>query len=187
MDSSTHFPEFNERGDWRSQAAGFKQEVATLAGGCFWGMQELFRSLPGVINTQVGYTGGTLNHATYPGVRAGNSGHAEAIQILFDPQKTHFKEILLFFFKAHDPTQKNRQGGDIGSQYRSSIFFESDVQKVAAVEVMSKVERSGKWGAPLVTEVVSASAFWRAEEDHQKYLIKNQQGYTCHFIRPMEF
>lgn len=158
-------------------------ETATLAGGCFWGVEELFRQLPGVVETQVGYTGGTTESPDYKQVRTGSTGHAEAIEIRFDASKTSYEDLLRFFFKIHDPTTPNRQGNDIGTQYRSAIFFHGDEQRSVAEKVKQEVDASGKWPAKLVTEIVPASKFYTAEEYHQKYLIKNPGGYTCHYIR----
>lgn len=162
-------------------------ETATLAGGCFWGMEHLFAELPGVIETQVGYTGGHLSLASYNTVKTGKTGHAEAVQILFDPTKTNYEAILLQFFKIHDPTTKDRQGGDVGNQYRSAIFYQTEKQKALALKIMERVSKAAKWGQPLVTQLEPASDFWRAEDSHQKYLDKNPHGYTCHFIRPFDF
>lgn len=161
--------------------------TATLAGGCFWGVEELLHKLPGVIETQVGYTGGSSDHAIYDTVKTGTTGHAEAVQVLFDPQKTSYEDILLEFFRLHDPTTSNRQGNDIGSQYRSAIFYADDDQRAIAEKVKERVARSGHWKKPLVTEIVPLQAFWRAEDDHQKYLEKNPGGYTCHFVRDFRF
>lgn len=164
-----------------------KWEVATLAGGCFWGVEELLQQLPGVIETQVGYTGGSLDQATYEVVKTGKTGHAEAVQILFDPKKTNYEKILLEFFRLHDPTTENRQGNDIGTQYRSAIFFENEKQKEIAAKVIDRVNKSGKWKKPVVTKIEKSEKFWRAEEYHQKYLDKNPNGYTCHFYRDIKF
>lgn len=160
-----------------------KNEVATLAGGCFWGMEDLFRKLPGVISTTVGYTGGTAPNPTYEIVKKGTSGHAESIQIIFDPAETSYEKILEFFFKIHDPTTVNRQGNDLGSQYRSAIFFHSEEQKKAAEKMKTAAEHSGRWKKPVVTQITPASEFYSAEEFHQDYLEKNPGGYTCHFVR----
>lgn len=160
-----------------------KTEIATLAGGCFWGVEELFRKLPGVLNTEVGYTGGKTEHPTYETVKNGTTGHAEAIQVEFDSDQISFENILDFFFKMHDPTTLYRQGNDVGTQYRSAIFYNSENQKIIAETVVAKVNNSGKWPRPLVTEIVSATPFYSAEAYHQDYLQKNPGGYTCHFIR----
>src|SRR5579859_4264729 len=154
-------------------------ETATLAGGCFWGMEDILRKIPGVVSTTVGYTGGTLANPKYPQVKTGTTGHAEAIEIVFDPGKLGYEEILRVFFKMHDPTTQNRQGNDLGSQYRSAIFFHSPAQREAADRVKSEVEQSGKWKRPIVTEIVAAGPFYPAEEYHQDYLEKNPGGYTC--------
>lgn len=164
-----------------------KWEIATLSGGCFWGMEEIIREIPGVIETQVGYTGGNVKNATYEQVKTGKTNHAESIQILFDPKKLSYEKLLLEFFRMHDPTTPNRQGNDVGTQYRSAIFYENDEQKATAEKVKARVEKSGQWKKPLVTEIVKAGKFWRAEDYHQKYLKKNPDGYTCHFIRKLEF
>lgn len=160
-----------------------KSEIATLAGGCFWGVEELVRKLPGVIDTEVGYTGGSTENPTYDTVKMGKTGHAEAIQIEFDSEKISYEQILEFFFKIHDPTTVNRQGNDIGTQYRSAIFYHSEEQKLSALKTIEKISASGKWSKPLVTEVIQASAFYSAESYHQDYFQKNPGGYTCHFIR----
>jgi peptide methionine sulfoxide reductase msrA/msrB len=156
-----------------------KTELATLAGGCFWGMEELLRKQPGVLDIEVGYTGGTVPNATYKN----HEGHAEAVQIRFDPARTSFEALLRFFFKMHDPTTLNRQGNDVGSSYRSAIFFHSEAQRLIAEKVKAEVDASGKWKKPLVTEITAAGPWWKAEEYHQDYLQKNPGGYTCHFVR----
>lgn len=159
------------------------QETATLAGGCFWGVEELFRSLPGVIDTVVGYTGGTVENPTYNVVKTGRSGHAESLRITFDPSTISYEEILNYFFRLHDPTTANRQGNDMGSQYRSAIFYQDAKQKETAEKVKEKVERSGKWKSKIVTEIVPFTKFYPAEEYHQDYLQKYPNGYTCHYLR----
>ncbi|HLO68775.1 MAG TPA: bifunctional methionine sulfoxide reductase B/A protein [Holophaga sp.] len=164
-----------------------KSEVATLAGGCFWGMEELFREKPGVLSTRVGYTGGTTDHPVYEQVKTGRTGHAETLEITFDPAKISFEDLLRFYFTLHDPTTPNRQGNDIGTQYRSAIFVHGDAQRRTAERVKALVERSGKWGRPITTEISEASTFWPAEEYHQKYLEKHPGGYTCHYVRPISF
>lgn len=158
-------------------------QMATLAGGCFWGVEELVRNLDGVVDTEVGYTGGDLRNATYEQVKSGGTGHAESIRITFDPSKISYGAILEFFFRLHDPTTRNRQGNDVGSQYRSAIFYHDDEQKSVAEEVKRNVDGSGKWPSPVVTEIVPAGDFWNAEGYHQDYLQKNPGGYTCHFVR----
>ena len=155
------------------------EETATIAGGCFWGMEDLIRKQPGVIETEVGYTGGTMANATYQN----HEGHAEAVQISFDPAKTTFEALLRFFFRMHDPTTPNRQGNDIGTSYRSVIFFHSEEQRATARRVKDEVGASGQWKRPIVTEVTAAGPWWPAEEYHQGYLIKNPGGYTCHYVR----
>ena len=164
-----------------------KTEIATLAGGCFWGMEELLRTQNGILETSVGYTGGTTLGPTYETVKTGKTGHAEAIQIIFDPQRMSFEQVLLFFFKIHDPTTLNRQGNDIGTQYRSAIFVHDEKQREVAEKVKSRVELSGKWKRPIATEIVNATAFYPAENYHQKYLQKNPGGYTCHYVRDYQF
>jgi peptide methionine sulfoxide reductase msrA/msrB len=159
------------------------RETATLAGGCFWGVEELIRDLPGVVDTDVGYTGGNVANATYGDVKKGSSGHAEAVQIIFDPSMTSYEEILAFFFRLHDPTTRNQQGNDRGSQYRSAIFVHSDEQRRIAERVKAAVDASGKWKNPVVTEIVPAGEFYVAEDVHQDYLEKNPNGYTCHWVR----
>ena len=155
-------------------------ERAVLAGGCFWGVQDLLRRYPGVVSTRVGYTGGEVPNATY----RNHGNHAEAIEITFDPQTISYRKLLEFFFKIHDPSTKNRQGNDRGTQYRSAIFVLNDQQKLVAEEVIADVNASGKWPGRVVTEVISAGTFYEAEEYHQKYLKHRPDGYTCHFIRP---
>lgn len=155
-------------------------ERAVLAGGCFWGMQDLIRKLPGVQATRVGYTGGDVDNATYK-----NHGtHAEGIEITFDPAQTSYRALLEFFFQIHDPTTVNRQGNDLGMSYRSAIYYIDDAQKAVAVDTIADVEASGLWPGKVVTEVEPVGAFWEAEEDHQDYLEKHPNGYTCHFPRP---
>ncbi|MDN4983042.1 peptide-methionine (S)-S-oxide reductase MsrA [Bradyrhizobium arachidis] len=155
-------------------------ERAVLAGGCFWGMQDLIRKQPGVIATRVGYTGGRVKNATY----RNHEGHAEAIEIMFDPAKTSFRTMLEFFFQIHDPTTLNRQGNDLGTSYRSAIFYTSDEQKRIAEDTVADVEASGLWPGKVVTEVTPVGEFWEAEPEHQDYLERYPAGYTCHFIRP---
>lgn len=160
-------------------------QSAYLSGGCFWGMEELVRRIPGVLETEVGYTGGETPDATYEIVKTGRSGHAESLKILFDPAKLSYRHLLFEFFRMHNPTTKNRQGNDIGTQYRSAIFYVDEGQKRTAEEVIRTVESSGEWQAKIVTEVVPFKEFYRAEEYHQDYLQKHPQGYTCHYIRRM--
>ncbi len=158
-------------------------ETATLAGGCFWGVEEILRQLKGVVETTVGYTGGSLENPNYNRVKQGNTGHVEGIQIIFDPQTLSYEDLLKYFFRLHDPTTKNRQGNDTGSQYRSAIFYHSEIQRQTALRVKEIIEQSGKWKAPIVTQIIPASPFYPAEEYHQKYLQKNPDGYTCHYLR----
>ena len=155
-------------------------ETAILAGGCFWGAQELLRKRSGVISTRVGYSGGSVANATY----RNHEGHAEAVEVVFDPEQISFRDILEFFFQIHDPSTKDRQGNDIGSSYRSAIFYTSEEQKQVALDTIKDVDASGLWPGPVVTEVTAAGPFWEAEEEHQDYLIKNPYGYTCHYVRP---
>jgi len=155
-------------------------ERAVLAGGCFWGMQDLIRKYPGVITTRVGYTGGDVPNATYR--RHGT--HAEAIEITFDPSKITYRKLLEFFFQIHDPTTRNRQGNDVGTSYRSAIFFTNEEQKRIALDTIADVDASGLWPGKVVTEVVPAGPFWEAEPEHQDYLEHFPNGYTCHFVRP---
>lgn len=161
-----------------------QRERVVLAGGCFWGMEELLRKIPGVLETRVGYSGGTTDKATYEQVKTGRTGHAEAVEVVFDPAVLSFETLLeRWFFKMHDPTTENRQGNDRGTQYRSAIFFTTDAQRATAERVKAKVDKSGKWGKPIVTQVVAAGPFWEAEGYHQDYLQKNPGGYTCHWMR----
>lgn len=155
-------------------------ETAVLAGGCFWGAQELLRVRPGVISTRVGYSGGTNAHATY----SNHPGHAEAVEIVFDPKLISYRDILEFFFQIHDPSTLNRQGNDVGTSYRSAIFFTSEEQKKVALDTIKDVDASGLWPGKVTTEVTAAGPFWQAEEEHQDYLRKYPNGYTCHFVRP---
>jgi methionine-S-sulfoxide reductase len=153
---------------------------AILAGGCFWGMQELIRKQPGVISTRVGYTGGANANATY----RNHPGHAEAVEITYDSEQTDYRALLEFFFQIHDPTTKNRQGNDVGTSYRSAIFYVDDEQKHVALDTIADVEASGLWPGKVVTEVTPAGDFWEAEPEHQDYLQHYPSGYTCHFVRP---
>jgi peptide-methionine (S)-S-oxide reductase len=157
--------------------------VATLAGGCFWGVEELMRKLPGVIDTEVGYAGGTLENPRYEDVKTGRTGHAESLEIRFDPEKIGYEEILDHFFRLHDPTTANRQGNDAGTQYRSAIFYHDEGQREIAERVKKRVSESGKWPGPIVTEIVPATTFWPAEALHQDYLQRIPWGYTCHWVR----
>lgn len=156
-----------------------KTEKAILAGGCFWGMEDLFRKQPGVVSTRVGYTGGNVKNATY----RNHGTHAESIEVVYDPRKTDFRKLLEFFFQIHDPTTKNRQGNDRGASYRSAIYYTSDEQKRVAVDTIEDVNASGLWPSKVVTELKPASDFWEAEPEHQNFLVQNPGGYTCHFPR----
>ncbi|MFZ5524501.1 MAG: peptide-methionine (S)-S-oxide reductase MsrA [Pseudomonadota bacterium] len=161
-------------------------QTAYLAGGCFWGMEELVREIPGVLATEVGYTGGNTPDAVYEQVKTGRTGHAESLKAVFDPQQLSYRHLLFEFFRMHDPTTKFRQGNDIGTQYRSAIFYVDAEQKQTAEQVIRTVDASGEWQAKIVTEVVPFKEFYRAEEYHQKYLVKNRGGYTCHYIRRLD-
>ena len=157
-----------------------ERETAILAGGCFWGMQDLIRKLPGVVSTRVGYTGGDNANATY----RDHGSHAEAIEIIFDPEQLSYRDLLEFFVQIHDPTTKNRQGNDLGTSYRSAIFYGSDEQRKVAEATIADVDTSGLWPGNVVTEVTPAGPFWEAEPEHQDYLERYPYGYTCHFVRP---
>lgn len=161
-------------------------QTAYLAGGCFWGMEELVRQIPGVVETEVGYTGGDTPNASYDIVKTGRSGHAESLKIVFDPKRLTYRHLLFEFFRMHNPTTRNQQGNDIGTQYRSAIFYLNEEQKRIAEEVIRTVDASGEWKAKVVTEIVPFKDFWRAEEYHQKYLVKHPHGYTCHYVRNMK-
>ena len=155
-------------------------ETAILAGGCFWGMQDLIRKMPGVVSTRVGYSGGDVAHATY----RNHGTHAEAIEIVFNPSVLSYRELLEFFFQIHDPTTPNRQGNDRGASYRSGIYYASEAQKQTALETIADVNASGIWPGTVVTELAPAGAFWQAEPEHQDYLEHYPGGYTCHYVRP---
>jgi len=157
-----------------------KTERAVLAGGCFWGVQQLVRRMPGVISTRVGYSGGEVDNATY----RNHGNHAEVIEIIFDPEKLSFRDLLEFFFQIHDPSTMNRQGNDKGPSYRSAIFYTSEAQRKVAEDTIADVDASGIWPGKVVTEVTPVSAFWEAEPEHQDYLERIPNGYTCHFVRP---
>ena len=156
------------------------QERAVLAGGCFWGMQDLIRRMDGVVSTRVGYSGGDVANATY----RNHGTHAEAIEIVFDPSKTSYRKMLEFFFQIHDPTTRNRQGNDVGMSYRSAIYYASDEQKRVAEDTIADVEASGLWPGKVVTELAPVGPFWEAEPEHQDYLQRLPNGYTCHYVRP---
>ena len=155
-------------------------EKAILAGGCFWGVEELVRDLPGVTSTKVGYSGGDVKNATY----RNHGSHAEAIAITFDTEKTSYRKLLEFFFQIHNPTTKNRQGNDIGESYRSAVYYLTEEQRQTAQQLIDEMNASGIWPGPIVTEVEPAGDFWDAEEEHQNYLQKHPNGYTCHYVRP---
>jgi peptide-methionine (S)-S-oxide reductase len=155
-------------------------ERAVLAGGCFWGVQDLFRRYPGILSTRVGYTGGKAPNATY----RNHGTHAEAVEVSFDPAQISYRQILEFFFQIHDPSTRNRQGNDVGASYRSAIFYTSDEQRRVAEDTIADVDASRLWPGKVLTEVVAAGEFWEAEPEHQDYLQRNPGGYTCHFIRP---
>ncbi|MBY3792930.1 peptide-methionine (S)-S-oxide reductase MsrA [Rhodococcus fascians] len=155
-------------------------ETAILAGGCFWGAEELVRKLPGVVSTRVGYTGGEIPNATY----RNHGNHAEGLEVIYDPTQTSYRDLLEFFFQIHDPSTKNRQGNDIGASYRSAIFYLNDEQKRVAEDTIADVDASGLWPGKVVTEVTPAGDFWEAEPEHQDYLQKYPEGYTCHWVRP---
>ena len=171
---------FDEVGLFKEGDSMSEYKKAILAGGCFWGMQDLIRRQPGVVSTRVGYTGGENANATY----RKHPGHAEAVEIVYDPAKTDYRAVLEFFFQIHDPTTKDRQGNDRGSSYRSAIFYLDDEQKQVALDTIADVDASGLWPGTVVTEVVPASDFWEAEPEHQDYLLRIPNGYTCHFPRP---
>jgi peptide-methionine (S)-S-oxide reductase len=156
------------------------EERAVLAGGCFWGVQDLIRRRDGVLSTRVGYAGGTTPNATY----RNHGGHAEAVEIVFDPARIGYREILEFFFQIHDPSTRNRQGNDVGTSYRSAIFYTSDEQKRMAEDTIADVDASGLWPGKALTEVAPAGDFWEAEPEHQDYLLRYPEGYSCHFARP---
>lgn len=157
-----------------------KTERAVLAGGCFWGVQQLIRRMPGVISTRVGYSGGDVANATY----RNHGNHAEAVEIIFDPEKISFRDLLEFFFQIHDPSTMNRQGNDRGASYRSAIFYTSEAQREIAQDTIADVDASEIWPGKVVTEVTAVSDFWEAEPEHQDYLERIPNGYTCHFVRP---
>lgn len=164
-----------------------KNETATFAAGCFWGTEEFFRKIPGVISTRVGYEGGDKPNPTYEQVSTGSTGHAESVEVIFDPQKVTYEKLLDQFFKMHDPTTPNRQGNDTGTQYRSAIFYHGESQKDAAEKFMRKVEKSKAWKNRLRTELKASSVFYPAEEYHQRYLVKNPGGYDNHYLRNISF
>lgn len=182
-----YLPAFEKAGFIPAAQLSHKKETlqtVDLAGGCFWGMQEILRQIPGIIKTEVGYAGGHTKNANYEEIHTGTTGHAETVRVVYDPAVLSFKKLLGYFFRMHDPTTLNRQGNDIGTQYRSAIFYHTEDQRKIAEEVKKEVDQSGKWPKPLTTEIVKAGPFWKAEEDHQDYLVKHPHGYTCHYLRP---
>jgi peptide methionine sulfoxide reductase msrA/msrB len=164
----------------KAAAKDAHKETVYLAGGCFWGMQEILRGIPGVLHTEAGYTGGKVANATY----RNHEGHAEAVEVVYDPKKLPFKTLLRWYFRMHDPTTLDRQGNDVGDSYRSEIFCTTDEQRKTSEEYKAHLNKVGKWGAPVVTKIEKAGPFWKAEEEHQDYLRKHPNGYTCHFMRP---
>jgi peptide methionine sulfoxide reductase msrA/msrB len=177
------FPFVKQDGPAPAAAAGL--ETVYLAGGCFWGMEDIIRKIPGVVDTEAGYTGGWLKNPTYDDTHDSKSGHAESVKVVYDPKKITFADLLeKWFFRMHDPTTLNRQGNDVGTQYRSAIFYMNDDQKKVAEEVKARVDKSGKWKKPVVTEITAATTWYKAEDYHQDYLQKNPGGYTCHWMRP---
>ena len=179
-----YLPLFQADGQKKSETpAASGRAVATLAGGCFWGMEEILRQIPGVLETRVGYAGGTFQKPTYRDVTTGETGHAETVEVVFDPKRISYEDLLGYFFRMHDPTTPNRQGHDSGTQYRSAIFYHDDEQRRTAERVKEQVERSGKWKGKIVTEIVPAGEFYTAEDYHQKYLVKHPGGYSCHYLR----
>ena len=169
--------------NWEEARSSPNLEKAILAGGCFWGMEEIIRDIPGVMQTTVGYAGGKTSNPTYEDVKLGTTGYAESVEVVFDPKKLSYEQLLGYFFRMHDPTTQDRQGNDRGTQYRSVIFYHNEQQKKTAEQVKERVNQSEKWKNPVVTEIVSAGKFYPAEEYHQDYLQKNPEGYTCHFLR----
>jgi methionine-S-sulfoxide reductase len=168
----------------RLTEAAQRTEIAVLAGGCFWGVEDILRDAPGVIDTEVGYTGGWVTNPRYEDTHNSQSGHAEAVRVTFDPARISFEELLEnWFFRLHDPTTLNRQGNDVGTEYRSAIFPQSAGQQETAARVIERVKASGKWKRPITTSIEPASTWYSAEEYHQDYLRKNPGGYTCHFLR----
>ena len=167
----------------RKDLPKMKTESIVLAGGCFWGVQDIIRKVAGVISTEVGYSGGFLDNPTYKDITKGTTGHAEAVRVTFDPTKVSLETVLDYFFRLHDPTTLNRQGNDIGTQYRSLILYADAEQRRIAEKKKQDVDKSGKWKKPLTTEIAELKKFYRAESEHQDYLIKNPDGYTCHYLR----
>lgn len=170
-----------------AEAKKQKMEMATFAAGCFWGTEEFFRKIPGVMSTRVGYAGGTTANPKYKDMHDGHTKHAESVEIEFDPKKVSYEFLLDQFFKMHDPTTQDRQGNDVGNQYRSAIFFHGKDQEKLAKAFQMKVHKSGAWKGPIVTEIAAAGRFWAAEEEHQKYLVKHPGGYDNHHLRKISF
>jgi len=162
-------------------------ETATFAAGCFWGTEEFFRKVPGVVQTRVGYTGGQTKNPSYEDTSSGSTGHAESLELKFDPARVSYAQLLTLFFKMHDPTTANRQGNDVGTQYRSAIFFHDQQQKQTALSLMQRIDKSGAWHAKLTTELAPAGVFYPAEDYHQKYLVKHPGGYDNHYLRNLSF
>jgi peptide methionine sulfoxide reductase msrA/msrB len=175
------FPDVKQAGEKPKTAV--TRETALLAGGCFWGMENILRKIPGVLDTEVGYTGGKLERPSYEDVTTGETGHAESVRVTFDPRVLTYEQLLGYFFRMHDPTTLNRQENDVGTQYRSAIFYTSQAQKETAERVKASVDKSGKWKAKLVTQIVPAGEFYPAESYHQDYLVKHPDGYSCHYLR----
>jgi methionine-S-sulfoxide reductase len=171
----------------QAAAPATKLETATLSAGCFWGTEEFFRKIPGVVETTVGYTGGTMKNPKYGDVSTGTTGHAESLELKFDPKKVSYEQLLTLFFKMHDPTTLNQQGNDAGTQYRSAIFYHGKEQKEVAEKLKAKIEKSNTWKAPITTQIAPASTFYPAEDYHQKYLVKNPGGYDNHYLRDLSF
>ncbi len=161
-----------------------REEIVELAGGCFWGMQAILRNVPGVLRTDVGYIGGNMKDPHYEDVHSGETGHAEAVRVVFDPDKLSFEQLLRWFFRMHDPTTPDRQGNDVGTSYRSVIFYHTEDERKAAETMKAHLNKKGHWGGPIVTEIVKAGPFYRAEGSHQDYLKNHPHGYTCHYLRP---
>ncbi len=176
--------QMNSNKESKAKTKTTNTEIALLSGGCFWGMEDIIRKIPGVLDTEVGYTGGEMENPTYQDVKTGETGHAEAVKIVFDPKILTYEELLGYFFRMHNPTTLNRQGNDVGSQYRSAIFFLNPKQESIALKVTKEVDKSKKWHGKIVTQIVPAGPFYSAEDYHQDYLLRNPGGYTCHFLRP---
>ncbi len=162
-------------------------QSAYLAGGCYWGLEDLIRKIPGVLDTKVGFSGGHIKNVSYKEVTKGDTGHAESIEIKFDSKELSYQDLLFNFFKMHNPTTINQQGNDKGTQYRSSIFYTNEQQKKTALQAIKLVNKSKEWENPVVTEVIAFANFYPAEESHQKYILKNPDGYSCHFVRKFDF